>query len=79
MGVLHKRGEKTKDLLWKADMDEKWGEIISKGGLISESFSIWVQISKNGCQIITLSTIHLKKRCTGKSLSEASVVILWVS
>ena len=33
---VHKRGEKTKDLIWKGDMDEKQGEIISKGGLIDQ-------------------------------------------
>ena len=46
MGVLHKRGEKTKDLLRKTDMDEKQGEIISKGDLISESFILGLNLQK---------------------------------
>lgn len=38
----------------------------TKGGLISDLFFILAQNSKNGCHITLLSTLHLKKRCTGE-------------
>ena len=37
-----------------------------KCGLFSESFSMFAQISKNGCQITTLSTIHQKRLSSGE-------------
>ena len=39
---------------------------MNKVGIISESFSLWLQFSKKGCQITPLSTIHLKRKYTGK-------------
>jgi hypothetical protein len=36
----------------------------TKGGLISESFSLWLKFPKKRCQMTVLSTIHVKKRCT---------------
>ena len=35
-----------------------------KGGLISESLSLW--LTKNGCQISLLTTILLKRKCSGE-------------
>ena len=38
---------------------------IAKGSLITESFSIGLPISKTFFKITPLSTIHLKRRCSG--------------
>ena len=38
---------------------------VGKGGLISESFFNLAQNSKNGCKIMTMSTISQKKTCSG--------------
>ena len=38
---------------------------LSKGGLISESFSLWLKSPKNGCQIMTLSIFSLGEQCSG--------------
>ena len=35
-----------------------------KGGIISESFSHWLNLQES-CQITTLSTIDLNRRCSG--------------
>ena len=40
--------------------------IITKGGLISESFSLWLKSPKNGRHKFQLTTIHLKRRCSGE-------------
>jgi hypothetical protein len=39
----------------------KYPTYITKGSLISERFSFWLQYLKNGCQITILSTIHKRR------------------
>ena len=54
---------------------------LSKGGLISESFSIWLKSPKKRCQITTKSTIQLKRfgiffGSTSKKLSKIKLTLL---
>ena len=37
-----------------------------KGSLISDIFSFWLQSKKKRYQITVLSTIHIKRRCSGE-------------
>ena len=39
--------------------------LTAKGGLFSESFSLWLQSPKKKVQITILSTCYLKERCSG--------------
>ena len=39
--------------------------ICTKGGLNSESFSLGLKFPKTGVKLL-LSTVHLKRKCTGK-------------
>ena len=55
--IMHLTGEAIADVL----PAELLQQILAKGGLISESLSICLQSQKIGCQITTLSTIHLRK------------------
>ena len=40
-------------------------EADTKGGLITESFSLFLKSPKKGCQITIRIAIHLKRRCSG--------------